>query len=136
MNQTQRNYVVQRLDSIRAKKVEEYEDLLIKEENKNHPGTLTVSKLLSGIKDNTIKVKAGVLKSKEVHEYTDIDTIFDIDNWMNAGDLSDAGRKKARAYDKELREEIERIQDELYLGDEKDAMELLRSFEKKPSKGS
>lgn len=124
MNQTQRNHILKRLKSIRRRRSEEYEKSLIKKEQ---PQRLTLGVLLDGITDGSIKANGG--RTRKLVPWMDLEDVFNLKKF-DEDHIVDKVYDKVDAFEKKLDAEIERIEDQLYLGDAEDALQMIAAFEK------
>ena len=123
MNQQQRKHVIRRLESIKNKKTSALSDKLRIEAEKRER-RLTPTLLLKGIKDGSIPLLPKNDRDTEVSRYTDIEDVFDISSFFGEYDETPLDDLETK-----LQEEIYRIEDELYLGDEADALAMIKAFE-------
>lgn len=128
MNQAQRKHVLKRLKGIRDNQVTSLEEKLDAAVDAKRE-KLTPSLLVTHIKSGKIKLKPEERKSKdEISNYTDVEDIFDIEKWIYTDDEV-TPHKAVVTLENKLDSEIARIEDQLYLGDEADALAMIAAFE-------
>ena len=106
MNQSQRNYLQSRIDSIKRKKESEI--------NKKYPTDLSFEKKYALIKAGKVKLKP----LSDISHWTNLDNAYDFSAW------SPNVTKNAKAKEK-LELEVQKTEDKIMLGSEEEAINLL-----------
>lgn len=118
MKPTQLKYAMARVSAIHSQKARE----IIKRYEKFRK-TLSDEKRLELLRSGRVKVKKEI---RTLRDYDYVRNVFDFSEYEGLA----ADHEKALHFENEtLNEKVHRIQDELALGDEARALELLRAFE-------
>ena len=131
MNVTQRKHVLTRLNEIVRKKCNALEVKLSKEAEAKlgKVPNLTVGVLIAGIKDGSIKMNPGTKAKTGIDDWDQIGDIFDLSRW-DQDKTNDDIYEIVDVYREKLKAEVDRIEDELILGDVENALAMIKNFEK------
>lgn len=118
MNKTQLQYAVSRLEDACKLKISELKSSKPRK-------VFDAEALIAGIQSGKIRIRKSAA-GREVLSYTDVGNIFILPE--REEEKPDPTYQKAKA---DIVAEARRIQDQLYLGDAKDALALIEAFEAK-----